>query len=133
MIPIKQLLPTSLCVQLAISGILLLGVPTLAVAVSDEQAVVELMELSGLTDQIPRLPNEYMTLVDQLLVGLEVQRLAVAKGPATPDSPEFRGGLNAGALRIRDSVTASREPLPRYDPCSYESAAVGFREKNYHC
>ena len=71
MITIKQLLPTSLCVQLAISGILLLGVPTLAVAVSDEQAVVELMGLSGLTDQIPRLPNEYMTLVDQLLVGLE--------------------------------------------------------------
>ena len=79
MITIKQLLPTSLCVQLAISGILLLGVPTLAVAVSDEQAVVELMELSGLTDQIPRLPNEYMTLVDQLLVGLERQRHAISK------------------------------------------------------
>ena len=80
MITAKQLLPTSLCVQLAIGGILLLSVPTLAVAVSDEQTVMELMELSGLTEQIPRLPNEYMTLVDQLLVGLERQRHAVSKG-----------------------------------------------------
>ncbi len=32
------------------------------------------MELSGLTQQIPRLPTEYMTFVDQLLAALERQR-----------------------------------------------------------
>ena len=77
---IKQLLPRSLCVLLAISGMLWLSAPMLAVAASDEQIVGELMQLSGLTEQIPRLPNEYMTLVDQLLVGLERQRSAVSKG-----------------------------------------------------
>ena len=76
---LKQLLPRSLCVLLAISGMLWLRPPMLAVAASDEQTVGELMQLAGLTEQIPRLPNEYMTMVDQLLVGLERQRSAVSK------------------------------------------------------
>lgn len=79
MISIKQALPTALPKQLAISFVLLLGFPTVAVSASDEQTVGELMELSGLTQQIPRLPNDYMTLVDQLLVGLERQRHPVSK------------------------------------------------------
>jgi hypothetical protein len=66
--------PTTFCTGLAISCIVLMSSPALAVSGSDEQTVEELMELSGLTEQIPRLPDEYMTLVDQLLAGLERQR-----------------------------------------------------------
>ena len=79
MISIKQTLLTALSKRLAIMCVLLLGFPTLAISASDEQTVGELMELSGLTQQIPRLPNDYMTLVDQLLVGLERQRHPVSK------------------------------------------------------
>lgn len=79
MISIKQTLPTSLSRQLTIGLVLVLGWPTLAVSASDEQIVGELMELSGLSQQIPRLPNEYLTLVDQLLVGLERQRHTMPK------------------------------------------------------
>ena len=59
--------------------VLLLSVPALSMSASDEQTVEELMELSGLTQQIPRLPNEYMSLVDQLLTGLERQRHPVSR------------------------------------------------------
>src|SRR5688572_11410101 len=79
MISIKQTLLTAVSTRLAIICVLLLGFPTLAISASDEQTVAELMELSGLTQQIPRLPNDYMTLVDQLLVGLERQRHPVSK------------------------------------------------------
>ena len=79
MMSIKHKLPTSLYRHLGLSCILLLGFPTLAVSSSGEQTVGELMELSGLAEQIPRLPHEYMTLVDQLLMGLERQRHPVSK------------------------------------------------------
>jgi hypothetical protein len=79
MTSIKQTLPTALCKRLAILCVLLLGLPALAISASDEQTVGELMELSGLTQQIPRLPNDYMTLVDQLLAGLERQHHPVSK------------------------------------------------------
>ena len=108
---IKQLHPTSLCVQLAMTGVLLVGVPIRAAAVLDEQTVVELMELSGLTQQIPRLPNEYMTLVDQLLVGLERQRHAVSKGLRHQIRQSFAEALTSDYLEseIRSRL---RESLP---------------------
>jgi hypothetical protein len=76
---VKHPLPTASFKRLAIMCALLLGFPTVAISASDEQTVGELMELSGLTQQIPHLPNHYMTLVDQLLVGLERQRHPVSK------------------------------------------------------
>ena len=79
MISMKRTLRRALSRHLAICFVLLLGLPTLAISASDDQTVGELMELSGLTQQIPRLPNEYMTLVDQLLVGLERQRHPMPK------------------------------------------------------
>lgn len=79
MMSVKHPLPTASFKRLAILCALLLGFPTVAISASDEQTVGELMELSGLTQQIPHLPNHYMTLVDQLLVGLERQRHPVSK------------------------------------------------------
>jgi hypothetical protein len=57
----------------------LTSVPVSAGTTSDEAMIDELMELSGLTQQIPRLPQAYMTFVDQLLVGLERKRYPVSK------------------------------------------------------
>jgi hypothetical protein len=51
--------------------VLALGIPNIAISGSDEQLVDELIDLSGLKQQIPRVPSEYMTLVDQVLVGLD--------------------------------------------------------------
>ena len=59
---------------LALIVVLVLGIPNLAVSASEEQSVEELIGLSGLKQQIPHLPNEYMTLVDQVLLGLERHR-----------------------------------------------------------
>jgi hypothetical protein len=73
-----QLSPISLSLQLAPIFILLLTFPMSAASVTDEAMVGELMELSGLTQQIPRLPHEYTTLVDQVLMGLERQRYPVS-------------------------------------------------------
>jgi hypothetical protein len=64
-------LTTSLSRQLALTVVLALGIPNLAISGPDEQIVDELIDLSGLKQQIPRLPNEYMTLVDQVLAGLD--------------------------------------------------------------
>lgn len=57
--------------HLALTLVLALGIPNVAISGSDEQLVDELIDLSGLKQQIPRLPNEYMTLVDQVLTGLD--------------------------------------------------------------
>ena len=57
--------------QLALTLVLVLGIPTIAISGPDEQIVDELIDLSGLKQQIPRLPNEYMALFDQVLTGLE--------------------------------------------------------------
>ena len=64
-------LRTSLFRHLALTLVLALGIPNVAISGSDEQLVDELIDLSGLKQQIPRLPNEYMTLVDQVLTGLD--------------------------------------------------------------
>ncbi len=64
-------LTTSLSRQLALTFVLVLGIPIIAVSAPDEQSVDELIELSGLKQQIPRLPNQYMTLVDQVLAGFD--------------------------------------------------------------
>lgn len=64
-------LTISLFRHLALTLVLALGIPNIAVSGSDEQLVDELIDLSGLKQQIPRLPNEYMTLVDQVLTGLD--------------------------------------------------------------
>lgn len=93
MISIKQTLPTALFKRLAISFVLLLGFPPLAISATDEQTVGELMELSGLTQQIPRLPNDYMTLVDQLLAGLERQRYPMSKTLRTQIRQSFKETL----------------------------------------
>lgn len=93
MISIKQTLPTALSKRLAISFVLLLGFPPLAISATDEQTVGELMELSGLTQQIPRLPNDYMTLVDQLLAGLERQRYPMSKTLRTQIRQSFKETL----------------------------------------
>ena len=69
-----------LSMRLALIFFLLMPVQVLAVSVPDEEMVGELMDLSGLTQQIPRLPNDYLTLVDQVLMGLERQRHPVSKG-----------------------------------------------------
>jgi hypothetical protein len=60
--------------------VLVLGVPCLAVSSPDEHTVDELIDLSGLKQQIPHLPNAYITLVDQVLSGLERQRLPKSLG-----------------------------------------------------
>ena len=62
---------TSLFRHLALTVVLALGIPNIAISGSDEQLVDELMDLSGLKQQIPSLPNQYMTLVDQVLAGLD--------------------------------------------------------------
>lgn len=93
MISIKQTLPTALSKRLAISFVLLLGFPPLAISATDEQTVGEVMELSGLTQQIPRLPNDYMTLVDQLLAGLERQRYPMSKTLRTQIRQSFKEAL----------------------------------------
>jgi hypothetical protein len=74
MISSKHHETTAWSIPLVFSAVLLLGVPSFAALVSDGETVEELMELSGLTQQIPRLPTEYMTFVDQLLAALERQR-----------------------------------------------------------
>ena len=71
MTSMPQHLTTSLSRQLALTFLLVLGIPNIAVSGPDEQSVDELIELSGLKQQIPRLPNQYMTLVDQILAGLD--------------------------------------------------------------
>lgn len=75
----KQNLPASFSRLLIIGAIFVFGYPVLAVSASEDQIVGELMELSGLKQQIPHLPNEYMSIVDQLLVGLERKRHPVPK------------------------------------------------------
>jgi Uncharacterized protein conserved in bacteria (DUF2059) len=79
MTSIKHILPALLSRQLIMSAVLVFGFPTFALSLSDEQALGELIELSGLKQQIPHLPNEYMSIVDQLLAGLEQKRHAVPK------------------------------------------------------
>jgi hypothetical protein len=69
----------SLPLQLALTLVLLTTLPVAAEPAADESMIGELMELSGLTQQIPRLPQAYMTFVDQLFVGLERQRHPVPK------------------------------------------------------
>ena len=69
-----------LSIRLALIIVLLMPFQVFAAAVTDEEMVGQLMELSGLTQQIPRLPTDYMTLVDQVLMGLERQRHPVPKG-----------------------------------------------------
>ena len=64
-------LTTSLFRQLALTVVLALGIPNIAISGPDEQLVDELIDLSGLKQQIPLLPNQYLTLVDQVLVGLD--------------------------------------------------------------
>jgi len=71
MTSIRRYLTISLSGQLALTFLLVLGIPNIAVSGPDGQIVDELIELSGLKQQIPRLPNEYMTLVDQVLAGLD--------------------------------------------------------------
>jgi hypothetical protein len=66
-----QHLSTTLCRQLALAFVLALGSPTVAICAPDDQTVEELIELSGLKQQIPRLPNQYITLFDQVLMGVE--------------------------------------------------------------
>ena len=68
---ITRYLPTSLPWQLALTFVLVLGIPNIAASGPDEQSVDELIELSGLKQQIPRLPDQYMTFVDQVLAGLD--------------------------------------------------------------
>jgi hypothetical protein len=69
----------SLSLQFTLVLILLTSLPVSAAPTADEVMIGELMELSGLTQQIPRLPQAYMTFVDQLLGGLEQQRYPVSK------------------------------------------------------
>jgi hypothetical protein len=64
-------LRTSLFGPFALTVVLVLGIPTIAISGSDEQLVDELIDRSGLKQQIPRLPTEYMALVDQVLTGLD--------------------------------------------------------------
>lgn len=64
-------LRTPLFGPFALTVVLVLGIPTLAISGSDEQLVDELIDRSGLKQQIPRLPTEYMALVDQVLAGLD--------------------------------------------------------------
>ncbi|HKR80853.1 MAG TPA: hypothetical protein VJR69_14185 [Nitrospira sp.] len=64
-------LVTFLFRHLALTVVLALGIPNIAISGSDEQLVDELIDLSGLKQQIPLLPNQYLTLVDQVLVGLD--------------------------------------------------------------
>jgi hypothetical protein len=64
----------SLPLQLALTLVLLTSLSVAAEPPADESMIGELMELSGLTQQIPRLPQAYMTFVDQLFVGMDRQR-----------------------------------------------------------
>jgi len=63
-----------LCLQLALAIVLLTTLPVAAGPPADEWMIDELMELSGLTQQIPRLPQAYMTVLDQVFVGMDRQR-----------------------------------------------------------
>lgn len=66
-----QHLRTTLCRQFALAFVLALGSPSVAICAPDDQIVEELIDLSGLKQQIPRLPNQYITLFDQVLMGVE--------------------------------------------------------------
>jgi hypothetical protein len=69
----------SLHLQLALTLVLLTALPVPADPAADEAMIGDLMELSGLTQQIQRLPQAYMTFVDQLFLGLERQRQPVPR------------------------------------------------------
>lgn len=69
----------SLPLQLALTLVLLTTLPVAAEPAADESMIGELMELSGLTQQIPRLPQAYMTFVDQLFVEMDRQHHPVPK------------------------------------------------------
>lgn len=106
--------------QLGLVFVLLMAFPVFAVPVTDEKIVGELMELSGLAQQIPRLPNDYLTLVDNLLMGLERQRHPVSKtlrrqirqsfaDALTPErlEPEIRSRLLHGLSQETTLATVS--------------------------
>lgn len=69
----------SLPLQVALTLVLLTALSVSAAPAADEARIGDLMELSGLTQQIQRLPQAYMTFVDQLFAGLERQRHPVSK------------------------------------------------------
>ncbi|HKT34633.1 MAG TPA: hypothetical protein VJR03_07360 [Nitrospira sp.] len=98
MIPITRHLITSVSRQLALTSVLVLGIPGLTLCASDEQIVDELIDLSGLKQQIPRLPNEYLTLVDQVLMGLERQRHPVPKSLRRQIRQSFADALASETL-----------------------------------
>jgi hypothetical protein len=70
------------------------------------------MELSGLTEQIPRLPGEYMTLVDQLLAGLERQRRPASRSLQREIRQSFVDALTPEHLQsdIRSRLLKSLHP-----------------------
>ena len=100
MISITRHVRPSLSRQLALTFVLVLGIPGLASA-TDEQIVDELIDLSGLKQQIPRLPNEYMTLVDQVLGGLERQRHPVPKSVRRQIRQSFMEALSSERLESK--------------------------------
>lgn len=124
---IKYKRGTSLCTHLAISCILLVGSPALAVSGPDEPIVGELMELSGLTEQIPRLPNEYMTLVDQLLAGLERQRRPTSRSLRREIRQSFVDALTPEHLQsdIRSRLLKSLHPEATLAAMSWLRSDVG--------
>ena len=124
---IKYKRGTSLCRHLAISCILLVVSPALAVSGPDEPIVGELMEVSGLTEQIPRLPNEYMTLVDQLLAGLERQRRPTSRSLRREIRQSFVDALTPEHLQsdIRSRLLKSLHPEATLAAMSWLRSDVG--------
>lgn len=124
---IKYKRGTSLCTHLAISCILLVVSPALAVSGPDEPIVGELMEVSGLTEQIPRLPNEYMTLVDQLLAGLERQRRPTSRSLRREIRQSFVDALTPEHLQsdIRSRLLKSLHPEATLAAMSWLRSDVG--------
>ena len=88
----------SLVSQLAVTLVVLHGIPNVAISGPDEQIVDELIDLSGLKQQIPRLPNEYMTLVDQVLVGIDRRHPTHIGNPSAVARGHDRSGESGTCL-----------------------------------
>jgi hypothetical protein len=122
----------SLSMQLALIFVLLIFVlwmvfPMLAVSATDEELVGELMELSGLTQQIPRLPDEYTTLVDQVLMGLDRQRYAVPKSLRRQIRQSFVDALTPERLEseIRSRLVHGLSPVSTLATVSWLRSDLG--------
>jgi uncharacterized protein DUF2059 len=92
-VSIRDLAMISARLQLSALFVLLAAFPVFAESMAEEVAIAELTDLSGLTQQIPHIPKEYLTFVDQMLMGLERQRYPVSRSLGQRIRQSFKDAL----------------------------------------